>query len=174
MGLREFFENLFAGGKEAGAGRPNLGIAGPPERHRRAPPSPDVAARYEPSAPEAAYKKGDVIGGNYEVHSLLGRGGFGEVYLVYSRQLREALAFKTFRQKVPLDAEGKQNFKREALLWVNLEKHPFILAAHLVEEFYGRLFVGMDYIAPDDRARVSLADHLACARGPLDTDQALK
>ena len=68
----------------------------------------------------------------------------------------------------------KENFKREALLWVNLEEHPFILAARFVEEFSGRLFVAMDYIAPDDRGRVSLADHLAAARGPLDTDQALQ
>lgn len=95
------------------------------------------------------------------------------MYLVYSRELREALAFKTLRQKVLADAEVKENFKREALLWVNLEEHPFILAARFVEEFYGRLFVAMDYIAPDDRGRVSLADHLAQARGPLETDQAL-
>jgi serine/threonine protein kinase len=31
----------------------------------------------------------------------------------------------------------------------------------------------MDYIAPDERGRVSLLDHLAQARGPLDTERAL-
>jgi tetratricopeptide (TPR) repeat protein len=125
-------------------------------------------------APEAAYKRGDVIGGEYEVHRLLGRGGFGEVYLVYSRQAEGVHALKTFRQEYLANAKVKEDFKREALLWVNLEEHPFILAARLVEEFSGRLFVVMDYIAPDDdRGRVSLADHLARSRGPLDTNQAL-
>jgi tetratricopeptide (TPR) repeat protein len=124
-------------------------------------------------APQAAYKKGDVIGGQYEVHSLLGRGGFGEVYLAYNREYRMPFALKTFRQKFLADAEMKENFKREALLWVNLEEHPFILAARGVEDVSSRLFVRMDYIAPDDRGRVSLADHLARTQGPLDTDQAL-
>lgn len=172
-GLKEFFGSLFTGGKGVGESRPSLGSAGPPERPRPVPPGPGISAGHEQPAPEAAYRKGNVIGGNYEVHSLLGRGGFGEVYLVYSRHLREALALKTFRQTFSADSEVKENIKREALLWVNLEEHPFILEARLVEEFYDRLFVGMDYIAPDDRGRVSLADHLACARGPLETNQAL-
>jgi len=36
------------------------------------------------------YKPGDVIGGKYEVHHRLGKGGFGIVYLVYARELRGA------------------------------------------------------------------------------------
>ena len=173
-GLKEFFGNLFTAGKRAGVDRPDLRDTGSAERPRPAPPSLEMAARHEQSAPEAAYKKGDVIGNKYEIHRLLDRGGFGEVYLVYSRELREARALKTFRQKVLADAEVKANFKREALLWVNLEEHPFILAARFVEEFYGRLFVAMDYIAPDDRGRVTLAHHLAYARVPLETSQALE
>jgi hypothetical protein len=78
MGLKEFFENLFAGGQEANVGRPDVGGPGPAARPRPAPPDPGVGARREQPAPEVAYKKGDVIGGKYEVHSLLGRGGFGD------------------------------------------------------------------------------------------------
>jgi tetratricopeptide (TPR) repeat protein len=133
-----------------------------------------MGARHEQQASEAAFKKGGLIGGDYQVHSLLGRGGFGEVYLVYSLKLRTVLALKTFRQEFFADADVKENFKREALLWVNLGVHPFILAARLVEEFSGRLFVAMDYIAPDDRGRVSLADHLAHAGAPLDTNLVLQ
>jgi Flp pilus assembly protein TadD len=173
-GLKEFFGSLFTGGKGAGAGGPSMGGGGPAVRPRPVPPGAGVAAGHGRAAPEGAYKKGDVIGGKYEVHGLLGRGGFGEVYFVYSHETHEVYALKTFRQKFLADAEVKENFKREALLWVNLEEHPFILAARFVEEFSGRLFVAMDPIAPDDRGRVNLADHLARARGSLDTDQALQ
>jgi tetratricopeptide (TPR) repeat protein len=122
---------------------------------------------------EATYKKGDVIGGRYEVQSLLGRGGFGEVYSVYSRELQAVYALKTFRQEFLADDDARQTFKREALLWVNLFEHPCILGAQFLEEFSQRLFVGMDYIAPDERGRVTLADHLRHSRGPLDTHQSL-
>src|ERR1700733_6073226 len=122
---------------------------------------------------DAAYKSGDVIGGQYEVLRLLGMGGFGEVYLVYNHEYRVTFALKTFRQKFLADTEAKENFKREALLWLNLEDHPFILSARFVDEHSGRLFVGMNYIAPDDQGRVNLADYLAHEHKPLPTDQAL-
>ena len=172
-GLKEFFGNLFTGGKGANAGNPSLGRAGLGERPRPVPPGPEVAAGHEQPGTEAAYKKGDLIGGKYEVHGLLGRGGFGVVYLAWRPETGEC-ALKTFRDELLADATAREAFRKEALLWVNLEEHPFILAARLVEEFSGRLFVMMDYIAPDDRGRVSLADHLALADGPLDANQVLK
>jgi eukaryotic-like serine/threonine-protein kinase len=134
----------------------------------------DSSRRPQPSTLDPAYKDGDVIGGKYQVYSLLGRGGFGEVYLVYSKNDQSAYALKTFRQEFLADDKIRGAFKREALLWVKLDLHPFILAALSVEEFSGRLFVSMDYVAPDHRGRVSLVDHLACSHGPLDTDQTLR
>src|ERR1035438_2759054 len=120
------------------------------------------------------YKKGDVIGGRYEVHGALGKGGFGVVYLAYNRDTGEVCALKTFRDELLADAAAREAFKKEALLWVNLEEHPFILAARWVQEVSGRLFVAMDYVAPDAQGRVSLADHLARAGEPLDGQQTLK
>jgi eukaryotic-like serine/threonine-protein kinase len=164
-GLKGFFESHFSAGK--GSAAESVGYVRPG-------PSGPLAPAHEPSIPEATYKKGDLIGGKCEVYRLLGRGGFGEIYLVYARQLGEALAVKTFRQKFLADAGAKEDFKREALLWMNLELHPYIVGARFVDEFSSRLFVGMDYVAADDQGRVSLADHLAQARGPLATDQVLE
>jgi serine/threonine protein kinase len=48
------------------------------------------------------------------------------------------------------------------------------VTARSVEHFSGRLFVNMEYIAPDALGRVSLLDHLAQTRGPIDTDRALR
>ena len=174
-GLKEFFRNLFTADKEADAARPSLGLGGPglAEHPRQVPPGPEMAAAHEQPRPEAVYKKGDLIGGKYEVYRMLGRGGFGVVYLTY-RPESGVCALKTFLDELLADEKAREAFKKEALLWVNLEEHPFILAAQWAEEFSGRLFVQMDYIAPDDRGRVSLADHLAQAGGPLDANQVLK
>jgi len=120
------------------------------------------------------YKKGDVIDGKYEVRGILGKGGFGVVFLVYDRDTRDVCALKTFRDELLADPTAREAFQKEALLWVNLETHPFILTAQWVAAVSGRLFVSMEYIAPDTQGRVSLADHLSQAKEPLATDQALK
>ncbi len=119
------------------------------------------------------FKKGDVIGSRYELHSALGRGGFGEVYLAYDRSAQRACALKTIRTEFLADVASKQTFKKEALLWVGLDEHAFIVTARWVEEFSGRLFVEMDYVAPDALGRVSLADHLSTPNEVLNIDQVL-
>jgi tetratricopeptide (TPR) repeat protein len=122
---------------------------------------------------ELTFKKGDVIDGQYEVHGTLGEGGFGVVYLVQVRDTGDTLALKTVREELLADPAARATFKKEALLWVNLERHPFVLTAEWVDEASGRLFITMEYVAPDAQGRVTLADHLARAEGPLDTNQTL-
>jgi serine/threonine protein kinase len=119
------------------------------------------------------YKKGDVIGGKYEVHSTLGKGRFGVVYLVYDWESEAVCALKTFRDEFLVDPAAWEAFQKGALRWVNLEPHPFILAAKWVQEFSGRLFVEMDYVAPDSEGRVNLHDHLRCGR-PLAPERAVE
>jgi len=161
-GMKDFFGSLF--GQEE---KPRQEAKPAAPRRREAPQQEAETAEL--------YKKGDVIGGWYEIHGTLGKGGFGVVYLVYDRDFKKVRAVKTFRDELLVDAAAREAFKKEALLWVNLEEHPFILAASwIIEESGGRLFVSMEYVAPDDKGRVSLADHLARARGPLDAVQTLK
>lgn len=136
-------------------------------------PEPMVRDARESEASEY-FKKGDVIGGNYDVLNVLGKGGFGVVYLVRSRQTSEIFALKTFREELLADLAAREAFKKEALLWVNLERHPFILAAMWVDEAFGRLLVTMDYVAPDAQGHVSLADHLAGTSGPLEPNRPVK
>ncbi|HKV77159.1 MAG TPA: serine/threonine-protein kinase [Candidatus Sulfotelmatobacter sp.] len=120
------------------------------------------------------FKNGTIISNGILISRFLGRGGFGEVYLAVDAHVRAAYALKTIRTDLLSSRSFRDAFKREALLWVNLDQHPFILAARRVHEFSRRLFVGMDYVAPDAAGRVSLAHHLAATRGPLDTDAALR
>jgi tetratricopeptide (TPR) repeat protein len=159
-GMKAFFASFF--GEEPK----------PPQERRPAAPLPRKGPR---QTEIQLYKKGDVIGRQYEVYRTLGKGGFGIVYLAYDRDCKEVCALKTFRDELLADARAREAFKKEALLWVNLDQHPFIVAARFVTEISGRLFVKMDHVAPDPHGRASLADHLARAGAqPLDTDQTVK
>jgi tetratricopeptide (TPR) repeat protein len=133
-------------------------------------------ARDGKSRPEIAglYKKGDVIGGKYVVERVLGKGGFGIVYLVYAHDVGEMCALKTFRDELLASPIARDAFKKEALLWVNLDRHPFILGARWVEEISGRLFVEMDYVEADAKGRVSLADYLVGTGTPVDSNRMLE
>jgi len=161
--IKNFFRYLFGEGQKENANQPAVGV-----------PQPDPSHHVQHQREEELYKAGDMIGGKYEVHHRLGKGGFGVVYLVYDRRTHLVCALKTFRDEFLADSSAREDFKKETLLWVNLDEHPFILAARFVEEFSGRLFVAMDYIAPDQRGCVSLEDHLHRSRGPLDTNKTLE
>ena len=88
----------------------------------------------EPSADVAPYlatpyRRGDVIGGKYKVYDVLGKGGFGVVYLVYSYEAESVLALKTFRDDLMHDPGARARFMREAQIWVTLGNHPHTVRA---------------------------------------------
>jgi serine/threonine protein kinase len=118
------------------------------------------------------YKKGDRVGDKYVVLGVLGAGGFGIVYLAHDSGTNTTCALKTFHERFLADGAAREAFRKEALLWVGLERHPFIVAARWVEEVSGRLFVQMDYVAPDGEGRVTLQDHLT-GGAPVKAEQAL-
>jgi len=65
--------------------------------------------------------------GPYEVVSLLGAGGMGEVYRARDSRLRRDVAIKVLPQALSLDAERMRRFEQEALATAALN-HPNILA----------------------------------------------
>jgi serine/threonine protein kinase len=111
--------------------------------------------------PELAYRQGEVIGGRYAVLDVLGRGGFGIVYHVRSNDDGRDVALKTFRDEYILDPRVKLSFWKEALTWIGIGRHSFVLEAQSVHEFDHRLFVGMEYIRQDENGCVTLYDHIA-------------
>src|SRR5438128_2379978 len=123
---------------------------------------------------ELAYNDGEWVGDRWRVRKLLGAGGFGEVYLVESWEWQGLCALKTVRSEYIGNLKAREAFRREALLWLNLAEHEFIVSARWVEGVSGRLIVVMDYIPPDELGRVTLADHLFTSTGPLETDRILK
>ena len=111
---------------------------------------------------ELGYGPGDRIGDRFEVIGFLGKGGFGVVYHVRDRLDDDCdYALKTCKGELICSPAILRSFKKEALTWVGLGRHEFILEAVAVHEFSGRLFVSMQYIAPDEDGLVTLQDHIA-------------
>ena len=124
------------------------------------------------TSPGAAYKKGDFIGQKYQVYGVLGKGGFGIVYLVYSHETKSVYALKTFRDEYLEDEQTRKRFRKEAQVWIDLERHPYLVRAYFVEEVSGRLYIAMEYIAPDEHGLNSLDGYLR--KRPPDLAQSLR
>ena len=106
------------------------------------------------------YHPGDIIGQEYEVLKVLGSGGFGVVYLVFSHVTKSECALKTFQDKFLADAKTRDLFRKEANVLVELERHPYLVQTYFVDVFSGRLFIAMEYIAPNKQGINSLAGYL--------------
>ncbi|MFH0793960.1 MAG: serine/threonine-protein kinase, partial [bacterium] len=151
MGIfKDMFGGLF-GGSPGDKGRE-------PERGRQpAQRAPQIGSASLPGIP---YKRGDFIGQKYEVYGILGMGGFGIVYLVYSHETKSVYALKTFRDECLADAEARERFRRECQVWTDLERHPYLVRAYFVDEVSGRLYIGMEYIAPNEHGLNSLEGYM--------------
>lgn len=108
----------------------------------------------------------------YEVYNVLGMGGFGIVYLVYSHKTKSVFAMKTFRDEYLKDLQTIERFKKEAQVWIDLGKHPYLVQAYFVDDIIGRLFIAMEYIAPDEQGLNSLEGYLR--HSPPDLAQSLR
>jgi len=80
--------------------------------------------------------------------------------LVTSIEDDTVFALKTFRDKFIFEEEVKRQFEKEALIWVRLGWHPFIVQAHHVQYLDGRMFVAMDHVPGDENDLVSVYDHI--------------
>jgi len=84
--------------------------------------------------------------GPYEVLSLLGAGGMGEVYRAKDPRLNREVAVKVLPEDLFEGEERKQRFEREAKLLATLN-HPNIAAIYSFEEISGRHLLTMELAA---------------------------
>src|SRR5579863_3642688 len=104
---------------------------------------------------------GDKLG-HYEVLSLLGLGGMGEVYRARDTKLDRDVAIKVLPQVLARDPERLARFEREAKVLASLD-HPNIgLIYGIVDSAASRALVLALIEGP------TLADRLAAGRVPLD------
>jgi serine/threonine protein kinase len=104
--------------------------------------------------------------GPYEVISLLGAGGMGQVYRARDTRLSRTVAIKVLAPELAQAPQFHKRFEREARVIAGLE-HPHICALFDIGEDHGTRFIVMQYLEGE-----TLADRLT--RGPLPVDQAIR
>jgi len=83
--------------------------------------------------------------GRYEVHSQLGAGGMGEVYLAEDTKLDRKVALKILPAEVVANQERMQRFVREAKA-VSALNHPNIVTIHEIDETNSIHFIVIEFI----------------------------
>jgi serine/threonine protein kinase/Tol biopolymer transport system component len=83
--------------------------------------------------------------GRYEVRSLIGAGGMGEVYLAQDTQLRRLVALKLLPQSFTQDEDRLRRFEQEAYSASALN-HPNILTIYEIGHSDSTRFIAMEYV----------------------------
>jgi serine/threonine-protein kinase len=83
--------------------------------------------------------------GRYEIHSPLGAGGMGEVYLAEDTTLHRRVALKVLPTEVAANPDRMRRFKQEATAAASLN-HPNIAHIYEIGEANGVNFIAMEYI----------------------------
>ena len=103
--------------------------------------------------------------GPYELQSLIGVGGMGEVYGAYDTVKERMVAVKLLRAEMAADASYQERFRRESRVAARLQE-PHVIPVHDFGDIDGTLFIDMRLVEG-----ASLKDELR-ANGPLEPARA--
>jgi serine/threonine protein kinase len=83
--------------------------------------------------------------GPYQILSLLGTGGMGEVYLAKDTRLGRRVALKLLPEYLTDDESRVRRFKKEARAASSLN-HPSLVTIYEIEQADGRFFIAMEFV----------------------------
>jgi predicted ATPase/serine/threonine protein kinase len=112
-------------------------------------PALDEAATWVADGEPAALLTGRI--GAYDVISLVGRGGMGEVYLAHDTRLGRKVAVKLLRPALTGRTEVTRRFEQEARAASSLN-HPNIVTIYEIGQFEDRRFLAMEFIEGESLA----------------------
>ena len=147
-------------------------VAGPhPRPGRSSGLSPETSSNNRPDISSVhstgrTYGTGELIAGRYRVQDVFGGEGkssMGIVYVCHDLEYDRILALKTLQGRYLDSIKTRDAFKKEALAWIYLEKHPHIVRAYWVREIDHHIFIACEYIAPDAAGRNTLTPYLKSA-----------
>src|SRR5262245_4300958 len=104
--------------------------------------------------------------GSYEITSLLGKGGMGEVYRARDTKLKRDVAVKILPDEFSRDVDRVSRFQREAEVLASLN-HPNIAAIYDLAETNGTRFLVLELVEGD-----TLADRIQ--RGAVPVEETLR
>lgn len=102
-----------------------------------------------------------VIGEYFEVLTMPPPGAMGVVYICRDVRSSGVYALKTFQERPGSCKALEERFRREALTWIHLGHHPNIVQAITIERFEDRLFIIMEFIAPNDEGKNTLTHYMS-------------
>src|SRR5438105_2893657 len=129
-------------------------------------PPDDIAAgmllaQHDISAADAASLSPNTRIDRYEIRSLLGKGGMGEVYLAEDLRLHRKVALKILPGAVAANQDRMRRFEQEATAAAALN-HPHIAHIYEIGESEGTHFIAIEHIDGD-----TLRDKIHRDKAPL-------
>jgi serine/threonine protein kinase len=112
------------------------------------------------------------VSNRFVIRTLLGEGGFGQVFLAFDKEIGEVCALKVIRDELGSNPHQQNEFKKEALTWLHFGRHANIVSAKAVDVFNDRLFIALEFVAPDEGGINSL--ETALKRRRISQEQALR
>src|SRR6201993_1079479 len=106
---------------------------------------------------EPVLSPGDVLGGRYEILTLLGEGGMGAVYKAADREVDRVVALKLIRPEMASNPAILARFKQE-LLTAHQVTHKNVIRIYDLAEADGVKFITMEYVEGSD-LRQLLREH---------------
>ena len=99
--------------------------------------------------PTSPIKKEKMTKNNFEMMYVIGRGGFGKVWKVYSKKYKKIYAMKEMAKAKIIDKKSESSVKYERELLSKI-KHPFIVNMHFAFQDYENVYIVMDYLFGGD------------------------